>query len=628
MRTSARLLVSAAAILTLGLSLALLLIAKPRALPAAAPVASGKAPLDFRFAWPRGTTYVYDLTWTLEQTTRLGEAPVTGRVALAGTIEWRSYGEAGGSTLLGVRFPTLARAEVRLGGQPLLGDDAQAMAALVGPEAFVEVAPTGLVRALYVAPDAPELFSQLVQNLVGDAEVVVPSERVAEWTAAAHPPAGTAEVHYQAHPGPAPALDRRTLRYRSLSLLPGGQGDDARQELGSAGHIVLAPAGHLASLAQDERLSVRGDDGAALATSHDRLALELRSVGTFDPGAGPTLSRLSRRLLGEVVASEAGERRLLEARAEGMTGAQLLDDLATQVAAGRMLEHSRWMWRAVAVLRLHPELCAELVPLFQDAATGIAGRALLLDLLASTGHPEAQTAMRAMLASAIATEDPRYGQLLQRTSVLDQPDAATVGFVRDVYVHANERGDAELAHAAAYAYGATGGKRPGAEGARVSAELHAGLAHAGSGSERAVFVMALGNSGRDEDLATIRAHLADPDAQVRRAAVDATRGRAAEVVDDLIARLGDPDLAVQREALAILARAPLADAALDRIAEVVLSGALRREADDVLLALLSQALRPSPAVARMLRFVLARQGDHPDLATRARALLARIGAGT
>src|SRR5689334_7468185 len=74
---------------------------------------------------------------------------------------------------------------------------------------------------------------------------------------------------------------------------------------------------------------------------------------------------------------------------------------------------------ACAALRLTRERgrieCEALAVLFEDAATSDDRRTLILDLLALAGTPEAQSAMRRLLASAVARRDSRtYASFVQR----------------------------------------------------------------------------------------------------------------------------------------------------------------------------------------------------------------------
>src|SRR6478672_3007920 len=86
----------------------------------AAPVERA-GPLAYRFTWPAGSRYLYDLSWTADQQARVAEA-------------------------------------------------------------FVEIEATGRVRGVRFAKSAPPAFQQLVMGLVGELEVVVPAAPATSWS--------------------------------------------------------------------------------------------------------------------------------------------------------------------------------------------------------------------------------------------------------------------------------------------------------------------------------------------------------------------------------------------------------------------------------------------------------------
>jgi hypothetical protein len=585
----------------------------------AAPVAEA-GPLAYRFAWPSGSRYLYDLSWTAEQKAQVAEAGLAGSLGIEGRLALRSFGERDGATLLGLSFVSLARPEMRLAGKPLLGDDASLARALVGPEAFVEIEPTGKVRGVRFAAGAPPVFQQVVMGLVGELEVTVPAAPAARWSAALHTLSGEAKVEWRVRASAPARLARRTLGYEALHLVAGGQVGDARVD-GDA-DVTLAAAGHVEHLAAREQVAAAG------ASSRSRLGLELRAVEAFDPGAGPDLTGLARATLGQPISSPETERRLLEARVGDMTAERFLADLDVALAGGTLADHDRWLWQAVGLLQLHPELCARLPALFADAHTDARGRALVMDLLASAGSAEAQAALREILAGDVAHADHDYGLLLQRTSLLAHPDGDTVDLVTATMDEAASSGDAHTRYAAAWSLGAMAGKVDDAGGERLSKRLADALAAAGDGEERAALLGALGNTGRAADAAAIVAHAGDADPDVRAAALRALHHHADDQIELLFDRLGDAAVQVKAAALMSLGEAHLGEAHYARLAACALSGVLPPALDGVLLDLVArQPVTMSPGLTSLLTLVIGRHDTDPSVAARARALLVRLTPG-
>jgi hypothetical protein len=602
-----------------GLALATLVALLSLALrtrPGSAEPAERGGPLAYRFAWPQGTRYVYDLTWSAQQNARVAEAGLSGGLGLEGRLVLRSFGERAGKHVLGLSFASLAKHEMRLAGKPLLGDDAALATALVGPEAFVELEASGRVRGVSFAEGAPAVFQQVVMGLVGELEVVVPEAPAASWTASVQTLSGRALVGWRVRGLDPARIERHTLRYEALTLLATGAAGEPK--IDSLTEVALAPAGHLEKLSGHEEVSLAG------ASSKSRIALALAAVERFDAGTGPDLARLEWRTLGQPVSGADAERRLLEARVDDMTPERFFADLQVALAGGKLSDHDRWLWQAVGLLELHPELCARLVPLFSDPRTDGKGRALLADLLASAGHAEAQAALREVLASDAAHADRAYGLLLQRTSLLAKPDADTVSFVAAVMDEAAASGDAHVRYAAAWSLGAAAGRIDESEAAPLSARLQAELATAGEGAERAALLGALGNTGRRADAAAIAAHTHDDDPDVRAAALSALHRSADDQLELLMERLTDEAMQVKAAALASLAEAHLSEPHYARLAAYGISRVLPPAIDAPLLDLIArQPYATSPALRSLLTLIVERHETEPSIAARARALLAR-----
>ena len=98
--------------------------------------------------------------------------------------------------------------------------------------------------------------------------------------------------------------------------------------------------------------------------------------------------------------------------APGLTGEQLLADVAAFGEAGRMADHGAWLWEAVRRLRAEPALCAELAELALEE--GATTQLLALDLLGNAASPEAQEAAVSLLERTTHRRDARvYGRMVQ-----------------------------------------------------------------------------------------------------------------------------------------------------------------------------------------------------------------------
>lgn len=272
--------------------------------------------------------------------------------------------------------------------------------------------------------------------------------------------------------------------------------------------------------------------------------------------------------------ADAAHEDLLRRRTGDMTFERARADLLRWGRGGRMPDHNRWLWRVTGLLELRPELARDFADLVRGGALGPPGDALVFDLLANVGHPEAQAALRELIADPALRGRADAPGLVQRLVLLRDPEPETVDFLAARY--AAEDGPSRRATAAAL--GATLGRLAERDPARVAApadRLVRDLGAASDPDERRALLTAAGNAGLDSFVPEVRRALAAPAPEVRAAAARALRrmGGPAET-DALLATLtADEDAAVQRAAATALAERSLTDEQLLALAEALGRGA-------------------------------------------------------
>jgi hypothetical protein len=564
-------------------------------------------------AWAPGERYIYAFRWSTKDRVMLVDAaaaePLTSRVNLAGELTLRCRATADGGAVLALSVLPTEEAVTAL-GRDLLGG-----VSLGGHEALLHVAPSGEIDQVLVAPGDPEAWKGIAQALAAELSLTRPAGAT-DWSATAHDTLGEVQMAY--HARSAEHIDRRRASYTRLLAVPDLRDSQVRID---SRHEIALPGGFLGSLDEEDRVRVERAGGPAL--EHDgTLTLRLvRTVPDATPAAAPIA--LEARTPGVPVVSDDAVRALLERRADGMTGDDLLNDLYVN-ARGGLHDNHRWFWRATGLLELHPELSAELVPIFTDSETSAETRRVILDLLVGAGHAEAQRALRAALGSVEARSAADYGMLVQRMSLLPAPDADSVAFVADLRARALVDGDAELARATTFALGAAAGRlaeRDAAAAAPYNRALVDALSSAATPEERATALGALGNAGRPENESLVLRAASDDDPGVRAAAATALRkstdGAATQA---LLALAADPAPAASAAALTALRGRRLDDDELGVLEAELIAGRLGVPSHAALANLLAARLATEPAAALVLKELLARTPD-VQLQARLRTLL-------
>ena len=576
-------------------------------------------PIGFRFDWPAGTELTYTLSYRSQDDVALdavgSDQHVTGETDLEGELVLRSHGLEGDHYLLELSVaPRVHRVSAL--GRELLPDDGAASAAFDGQRAYLRVRPDGVVDGVWTAPRTPELFANVAQTLAAELEVALPADaKTGAWQTRLHDLQGEARMQYRGVG--AGEIERSRIAYQSLRALPGGLAE-VQQHLDSRHAIALAD-GHLGSLHEHDALHVARDGHDLVAHT---VALDVTLVRVQRAVAlAPPPTDLGRQT--SIAVSADATRRMLEQRVGDFTEDQLVDDLMSQGShAG---DNNAWVWRAVGLLQLHPEICARLVDVFADEQLDSHARQLVLDLLVGAGHGDAQKALRAALALPAATEDHQYVYMLQRLALLPAPDGESVAFLAKHVDDARAGGRVDEQRASLYALGAAAGrlaKTDPAAGREYHQRLERELEGARTPADRAAALHAIGNAGFPEDTPRVLRETAAEDHAVRAAAASALRNvTTPDATTALLGLTADKSSDVSSEALTALRDRPLDGSQLDQLAAAAPD--VTPNNDAVMVAIAGDRLAEGEPAVHLLQ-AIADHGHDPDAQARARTLLSRI----
>jgi hypothetical protein len=553
------------------------------------------APVGWRFAFPAGHEWVYDVAWHGQQSAQVTkDEGAQGSADLDAELTLRGYGQSEGAWRVGARLGGFRKHSLKVLGAEAIRDDAAAHEAFDGHEALVEIEPNGKVRAVYFQPGDPALFKHVMQWLVTQLQVTIADDK--EWTAEEAGPFGLSTVKYVA----GEELVRTRVAYTRLDAAPAAR---AHHTVEGATRIKLTQAGQLDSLVLDEKLTAQG----ALASLH--LEAKLRATMQVE-ALTPPVAGAERREPGQLVVAADMNERLLDQRVDGLTIEEVLEDLSRFGEIGDSPELNKWVWRASGLLALHPELARELQVPYKTA--GHNARGLILDVLAGAGNPECQSVMRKLLDDPKAREQgtAAYVEHLQRISQLGAPQKETVQFAWKSYTQAPNK---DVKWASAYAVGSTVRHLADTDPAlakEIDRQLRDEARRARTTEEQAMLVRALGNAATADDLPVILDASTAEDAEVRRASASALRlADGDDAMQALLKLATDKEVAVQAAALASLDRHNLSSSDLSKLAQVVLAGGIDDVVEGLLVNLLSTRLDGGQPVVQMLQFVQEHTSD-------------------
>ncbi len=508
-----------------------------------------------------GEQQIYDLTWDGRSRADVTGMPgadgaYTGEVHVRGRLVVRGLGD----DLVGFRLTDVTTASYTVMGRDVLGGvDATA------GELVAVLGANGSLRELRPDPAAAPAADLLLRAIVQQSAVTVAGG--GGWDALEPGPNGVARMRYRRASGN--ALIRTRTGYTRLAVLPVAC-PACREELDGVAAIRLDHRGVIRDLDDQEHLVV--DDGAVRRVSLDNRFTLRATSGDVAQRPRPRLDdRVSVPPEGSAV--DAGDD---NARARDWSMARIGSTVMRFVATGATPVETTWMHGVAAYLREHPEACRELLRMFAAPGLPASGRDLIVSMLAATGSPAAQAALRDGIDwLAQAHGDAEVARALARVTLVAEPTAETVGWLAAQHATRDER--PASASAATLALGAAlHAHGDPALVARHSASLRDELAAASDAGRRIELLGALGNAGLAGDGPIIAGFAADPDAAVRHQVPVALR----KLGDDdalpaLLDLAGDADASVRAIALEMLDRRRLDATTARRAAQAAVDAGAR-----------------------------------------------------
>ncbi len=607
----------------------------------------------FRAAPKQGEVLTYRFTWSHSAENHLFGAANTpdllggGALGLGGALRFAALVPRDGLGVLALSIDDL---------RPLAKDakstqmSAVLAKQLAGRTAYLVVHPDGALQSIRFPDDAPPGFQNFVQRIVGvmlhaRADAATGHDMVVTETT----PFGTASTKYELRPDG--QIYRARVAYTQVvGLPPGTDLANFGQELDSGALFAFRSDGVLSQLTDTETLRLtKGDDGsAALETTHG-FALHLQEGRSSEGEVPPArLATFAAHAPWEQTIDDAEERRAVEDRIEGLTAAGLVAHVrAVAVLGPTAPDQLKFFNRATGLLKLHPEIGAQLVETLHEPKMTYEGRAFTLDILASAGNDVVQEALVRGLRDPRTRALPEYVSLYQRVSLVRSPSDATVAFAQDTFerLHADppkDQASEDLRTASVFALGSVAGhmmqtrRLDGAE--RLCRRLVEKMDESSQSNERKrspkiAYITALGNAGVPAQEALLL-RLSDDDARETRTAAlnalrkydtPASRARVVAVLTSPVGRVHNVDQETQAEALRAFELMSPDRTDIQAIAAAIVHDTLHRDLYGDTIRLFRKGKAPLADVSAALDLMFERSAQlDNDLQTRIDTLRAEL----
>jgi len=546
----------------------------------------GRYLLDLQTAYQYAVTYktTSAITYTAGKD---GEtAAFSGSTDCNFTISFTPIKKEQDSYLIAVEFTDIGSCASSFNGEELFNQERPAKMFLSDRFALMVMSDRGVISKIHFKRNEDVTFKSMVKMILGDIQTILDGKKK-EWLTSEKNQNGRLPARYTvvSYGIRATTIEKKKERYDQLLPLPGDLAT-VRQEFPNGYGITFSNSGYLRSLVGKETLTVFAETGEKRVEASVDLSMALAGTKrntteyrfeTDGKGGGESFESAE---LGKVEVTDLMKKRLLESRAKNLTGPEMNKALKQYVDTGELYGKSEYWWRISGYLRLHPEACRDMVPLFNDRNADSKERLFLFGILSSVGNDEAQQVMRELLTGETAKQDKFYSIFLQSFAQLEKPAPQTVQMITDLYEQSKQTG--RYSTSTALTVGALAAQLDKSGEGTLAASLNSKLVNdlrtATDGRTREYLLDSLGNATQVANVAVAKEYVADREGRVRASVANSLRNvQTPESEQILLGLAGDQDAVVQRQALSALGRYKLDRTHLEAIRDKVAGGAIRDE---------------------------------------------------
>ncbi|HOW51063.1 MAG TPA: HEAT repeat domain-containing protein [bacterium] len=524
-------------------------------------------------------------------------------------------------------FPALAGdCRFIFNDKDLLDDAAFRERVFTDKYAVIRMDNKGTIRGLAFRKNEDALFKGFIKLIISDLQFSLPGGFAANWRTEEQDRYGRYAADYSRNGWRflSNDIEKKKERYLTLTAIP-GKIDAMKQTVTGALAAHLSGRGHLETLNGTVTAAVDGADGRRALDVSSVITLRLTGITKFKEIPPMTdAGSLDDSPLTRIDVDDRAIRKIWEQRASSLTIPEMAGLLRRYALSGETGDGGALAWRIVAYLKLHPERCKELVPLFTDEQMTTKGRVFIYGLLVGTGHAEAQQAMRDLLGTEAAQKEAMYSIYMQQFSQLEKPDAATAGFMEGLYAKAKKEG--RYRSSTILTLGALAGKlsKTGEDAlaGKFNKMLTEELQAAKNPREKEQLLDGLGNAGFSSNVALIQKFVGDDNQRVRATVPMALRKTQTPETEKLVMSLvRDDDSLVQKQALTTLSHYALTHEHLTDLRDQLKAGKVTESSYFELLNLVSRYPQERAVTQEMLLEMKKRVSNNPHLEARINQML-------
>jgi len=546
---------------------------------------------SYEFRWKKGYSYIYTLKFRkagnamILSSTESGDVSpeqAGGVASMETDIIFNIYDKKDGFYYIGASFKDILHSEHRVSGRDIFKNGGERDAALLKRELLMKIDSSGNIVKFLHKKEESEFFVNIMRLVLSKLQVTISSEYredagIIKWKVDDKTPEGVFASQYE--------IEKITDENISLSKkneftkIKAVQFISKKYDVSTDSDfkIILSDEGYIDSINGKEHLSATLSDGKkAYDFSHsvEFVFSELKKIEK-KKNLYSDVHNLENVSPDKMTPSKYLKEKLLKNQSMGMTSFEMLETLTNFSRTGEIYKKGLFMWRTIGFLKLHPEECIKLIPLFKKEGGDSESRLLMFGILASTGHKVAQDILMELIKSSEARSDKYYKMFLQNLSFVETPEKGIVAFVEAQYKNAKKSGN--LFAPSALTFGAMV-KRLGINGQEDEAKkfndiIVADLLQAKTAKKKENLLDTLGNAAVKENISVVRKFMKDKNDRVRASVANSLRQTQSEDSEKILMKLmEDRSRVVQRQSIQVLQRYKLDKGHIDKVAADIKHG--------------------------------------------------------
>ena len=599
--------------------------------------------INFALNFNEGQKYIYNLDFNSSNIAKSfvnsgnknnDKNEFSGNMEFNCELTMKNYGEKNGDIILGVYLDRFIKNHYIFMGTDLFENKELLNQTFLNNEAILTLGKNGKIKSIKLNNKDNDLFKGIMKMLVSEFQVIINNGK-SSWKINESTDNGKAVSNYNVtgEDNEFIYLSKNKSQFKPKMHIEKSN-VDYEHYMGEY-EFSLNKTGFINNFEGNELSDIKHINGKNIYYLNTFIKLSFNRIENFNINKDifAEISKYTERVPGDHYVSENAREEALKQRIGNLTIEDVKKGLKQIGDSNWIEERSTWMWRTIGLLKFKPELCYELVDILKDSEGTFSGRAMTLDILASTGHKVAQNVMiEGLNSDSLKENNNEYSLLFQRMTFVKNPEPETLAFINETY-NSNKDINKTIYYASANSLGSAAGNMFNQgnkdEAIKYLNNIVENVNESDNEEEIEHLLDALGNAGVEPVFETVASYKNSESSNIRSAVASALRDfETNESEEILFELLADNDANVQHSALRSFSGYRTEPEHLEKIGSLVKNDFIKRDNYSRVVAILSRNMENHYDIAiESLNHILSDNKVDSRLKTRIKKIISSYNNG-